>query len=209
MGDREQFDDPTSVVTSDNAAEEPSSSRHPSDSQPAESQANVDNVGMRRSSIRPAPLGFKPIARDPSTLRPAMVIHAGDADLSAQAWDAADSAPSHPSMPAIEAAILSAGAHSEPFSLAEDLRSDPAAVLFPPAAGIPREALEPRDPRNEARGADSADAPPRTLDPNPTDTIPTDAIPRDAVSAPVIGAPTLADRDRAKGHDRARRRNHG
>ncbi|HEY5959779.1 MAG TPA: hypothetical protein VIV60_24665, partial [Polyangiaceae bacterium] len=173
MGDREQFDDPTSVVTSSNAAEEPKSSRQPSDSQPVESQVNVDSSGMRRSSLRPAP-GFKPSARDPSTLRPAMVIHAGDADPSAPVWDLTDPATSHPSLPALEAALLSAATHSEPFSLAEDLRSDPSAVVIPPAAAIPREALEPRDPRNAPPRADThasraraTDALPATVGPVP------------------------------------------
>src|SRR5512147_2487131 len=137
MGDRQHLDDTTEVAPSELDAENPSSSRSRDDAPSFDAPTRADGVAVRRSSLRPAPLGFRPSARDPSTLRPAMVIHAGDAEPSAPQWDAVDPAPSHPSMPALEAALLSGVERSEPFSLAEDLRSDPSAVMIPPAASVP------------------------------------------------------------------------
>jgi hypothetical protein len=148
MGDTEQIDDPKAmppddpVSSSHNREAEPSTPAFEEvESPPGSTPLSEDRPQVRRSSLRPAPPSFRPSARSPGQFRPAMVIHAGDAEPSAPKWDVPDPPPSHPSQIQLDSV-----ARVEPFALAEDLTpnttDDPTLPLvIPPPAAIPCEAL--------------------------------------------------------------------
>lgn len=155
MGDTENFDDrepplPEEPVSSSQHREtEPAA--HVTDSPdidwtetpPPSAPLSQDRPQVRRSSLRPAPASFRPTARNPAQFRPAMVIHAGDAEPSGGKWEIPEPPPSQPSQIPLDSV-----ARVEPFALAEDLTNDRAheddaeSLKIPRAAALPREACQ-------------------------------------------------------------------
>lgn len=81
MGDAEELKDPKSE--SPISTPEPRENRSPDKEQEPQSAAtsgSPSKPSVRRSSIRPAPADYRPSVRDPSTMRPMMVVRAGDAE---------------------------------------------------------------------------------------------------------------------------------
>jgi hypothetical protein len=79
MGDAEQLKDPKSesLISS---APEPRENLSADEAQSASTSGSQSKPSVRRSSIRPAPADYRPSVRDPSTMRPMMVVRAGDAE---------------------------------------------------------------------------------------------------------------------------------
>jgi hypothetical protein len=88
MADVEQFNDPKSVAPQSASerrdGDQPASSVGENNGQSASAPTTQSQPPVRRSSLRPAPADYRPSLRDPSTLRPMMVVRAGDAPNEAQ-----------------------------------------------------------------------------------------------------------------------------
>jgi|GEM_PF-3529410 len=83
MGDAEQVNPPRSGESNSqpSEADEPGVIRAAEDASEQRPASVPPSQGMvRRSSLRPAPADYRPSVRDPSTLRPMMVVRAGDAE---------------------------------------------------------------------------------------------------------------------------------
>jgi hypothetical protein len=121
---------PSSTVeagsTVDSAASDAASDR--SATAPS-SQAKV-----RRSSLRPAPADYRPSVRDPSTMRPMMVVRAGDAEPIPAHADANEPGQETQQPPEF-------GTDDDAFARAKEIASGAAAanspVVIPPAPAVP------------------------------------------------------------------------
>lgn len=84
MGNAEQSKDPKSEspVSTPEPREDrdPESTDEAQEVQSATTSGSQSSPSVRRSSIRPAPADYRPSVRDPSTMRPMMVVRAGDAE---------------------------------------------------------------------------------------------------------------------------------
>jgi len=82
MGDAEQSKHPKSE--SSISTPEPRENRDPRSAdeaqEPQSASGSQSSLSVRRSSIRPAPADYRPSVRDPLTMRPMMVVRAGDAE---------------------------------------------------------------------------------------------------------------------------------
>lgn len=84
MGDAEQLKNPKSESPNSTPEQREDRERGPTEEageEPAAtSSESQSKPSVRRSSIRPAPADYRPSVRDPSTMRPMMVVRAGDAE---------------------------------------------------------------------------------------------------------------------------------
>jgi hypothetical protein len=140
MGDAEQRNDPPSGEAEPKASEESRSTaadvttdRRPASVPPSQGTA-------RRSSLRPAPADYRPSMRDPATLRPMMVVRAGDAEptqahLQLTAQESAQATqPPPPSSTNLEFSAQRQAAEREP---APAPACDEADFAIPPAPAVP------------------------------------------------------------------------
>ncbi len=148
MGGAEKFNDskstPPQSTPERRVGEEHQSAVNTAESQPPAAPLSQSRPPVRRSSLRPAPASYRPSARDPATLRPMMVVRAGDAEpvLSLE-----EMAP-EPSQPLQTPSDTSAKV--QPFALAEELSvyvegGGTSPLVIPPPPAVPIDLLPKTD----------------------------------------------------------------